>query len=158
MENFSITEAIEQAVQTERLGYNFYNQMAEKFKDDEAILRLFQMLSAKELEHEKTFSELKEKVRDAEIEGWAEFSQYLRAIVESAFFLGKDRALASMADVKTVGDAFDYAIGFEKESLLYYIEIGNALKDNEIIDEIINEERSHIIQLGKSREDLISQT
>jgi rubrerythrin len=32
MEKFSVNEVIEQAVQTERLGYQFYSSMAKKFE------------------------------------------------------------------------------------------------------------------------------
>ena len=60
MEKYSISEVIEQAVQTERLGYQFYTTMAERFKEDNGLKKLFETLGAKELVHEKRFSELKE--------------------------------------------------------------------------------------------------
>ena len=89
MEKFSMSEAIEQAVQTERLGYQFYSSMAKKFEKNESFKKLFDTLAQKELRHEKAFSELKEITGDEEPEGWGDVSQYLRAIVESEFFLGK---------------------------------------------------------------------
>ncbi|GER94268.1 hypothetical protein A45J_2028 [hot springs metagenome] len=145
MEKFSIREVVSQAIQTEKLGYQFYTSMAEKFKkDNEGMNKLFTTLAEKELIHEKTFSDLLPMIGDAEPEGWEDISQYMRAIVESEFFLGKNKSLPSMENIKTVKDAVDFAIGFEKETLLYFYGIKDAVKEKEIVEEIINEEKSHI--------------
>ncbi len=154
MEKFSIMEVIEQATQTEKLGAHFYNRMADKFKDNQEIKKLFETLEDKELQHEETFSSMKEKVDDKDVEGWEEVSQYLRAIVESAFFLGKDKALTSIESVKTVSEAVDYALGFEKETLLYYQVMRDVIKEKKTIDEIINEEKSHIVWLNRFRQNI----
>ncbi len=144
MNKFSIVEVIEQAVQTEKLGCQFYTLMAGKFSADQGLNRLFTTLAEKELRHEKAFSELKDVVGDREPEGWEDVTQYMRAIVESEFFIGKNKSLPSMENIKTTEDAVNFAIGFEKETLLYFYGIRDAVKEKEIIDEIINEEKSHI--------------
>ena len=149
MERFSIGEVIDQAVQTEKLGYQFYTSIAERFKKDEGLHKLFTTLAAKEQRHEKTFRELAALVTSDEPENWEEAEQYLRAIVESEFFLGKNKALPSMAHVKTVEDAVNFALGFEKETLLYFYGVRGAVKEKEMVDEIINEEKSHIMWLNK---------
>ena len=151
MDRFSILEVIEQAVQTEKLGNQFYTTIAQKFEENEGLRNLFEKLAVKELVHAKTFSELKEIIGNEEPEGWEEVSQYLRAIVESSFFLGKDKSLPSLKEVKGVEDAINYAIGFEKETLLYYLGVRDGVKEKEVVDEIINEERSHIMWLSKFR-------
>lgn len=144
MERFSIREVIEQAVQTEKLGYQFYTDMAERFKENKGLEKLFTTLADKEIEHEKTFSGLLEIIGDVEPEGWEDVSQYMRAIVESEFFLGKNKSLPSMENIYTVEDAVNFAIGFEKETLLYFYGIKEAVKEKDVVDEIINEEKSHI--------------
>jgi rubrerythrin len=93
MKNFSIREVIEQAVQTEKLGYEFYTIMSKKFENNENLKKLCDTLAVKELRHEKIFSELRDVLGEEEPEGWEEASQYLRAIVESEFFLGKNKSL-----------------------------------------------------------------
>jgi rubrerythrin len=144
MERFSITEVIEQAVQTETLGYEFYNKMAKRFEKNEGLGRLFETLAQRELVHKKNFLELKEITGEGEPNNWEEISLYLRAIVESEFFLGKGKSLPSLEGVKTAEDAIKFAIGFEKETMLYFIGLKDAVKDKEIVEEIINEEKSHI--------------
>jgi rubrerythrin len=154
MEKFSIREVIEQAVQTERLGYQFYTEMKDRFKDDQALVPLFTTLAQKELQHEKTFLGLKELVGDGEPEDWQEVEPYMRAIVESEFFLGKNKALPSMDRIKSVDDAVTYAMKFEKDTLLYFVGVKDLVREKELVDEIINEEKSHIMWLAAFRSNL----
>ena len=151
MEKYSISEVIEQAVQTEKLGYQFYTTMADRFKTDGDLKKLFEKLAAKEQVHEKRFSELKEITGTAEPEGWEEVSQYLRAIVESEFFLGSHKSLPALPHVSTVEAAVSFAMGFEKETLLYFHTIRDVVMEKDVVDEIINEEKSHIMWLNAFR-------
>ena len=48
MNKYSINEILEMSVQTERLGQQFYTTMAEKFKSDGGMNKLFTTLAAKE--------------------------------------------------------------------------------------------------------------
>jgi rubrerythrin len=146
MNKYSIDEVMEMAVQTERLGYQFYTGMAEKFRKDEGLVKLFTTLADKEKVHEKTFAGLKDMVakHGTEPVQWEEVSNYMRAFVESQFFLGRGKALPSMDHLKTVQDAVSFAIGFEKETLLYFFELRSIVKEKEVVDEVINEEKSHI--------------
>ncbi|HUO77127.1 MAG TPA: hypothetical protein VMU21_06065, partial [Thermodesulfovibrionales bacterium] len=85
-------------------------------------------------------------------QGWEDAELYLRAIVESEFFLGKNKSLPSLKHVKTVEDAVNFALGFEKETLLYFYGIRDAVKEREVVEEIINEERSHIMWLHRFKD------
>jgi rubrerythrin len=149
MEKFSIREVVEQAVQTEKLGYQFYTTTGEKFDKEKDLQKLFATLADKERLHEKRFKELLEIIKDEEPQGWEDAELYLRAIVESEFFLGKNKSLPSLQHVRTVEDAVNFALGFEKETLLYFYGIRDAVKEKEVVEEIINEERSHIMWLHR---------
>lgn len=148
MDRFSIREVIEQAIQTEKLGYQFYTSIAEKFKKEADFFRLFTDLADKEVAHEKTFRSLLDKVKDTEPENWQECELYLRAVVESEFFLGKNKSLPSMEQVKSIDNAVDFAVGFEKETLLYFYGIRDIVDEKDVVQEIIDEERSHITWLA----------
>lgn len=153
MNKYSIEEIIEMAIRTETLGYQFYTTMAGKFKKDDGLAKLFTILATKEKAHEKIFTGLKAKVakQGTEPVQWDEVSNYLRAFVESEFFLGKGKALPSMEHLKTVQDVVKFAIGFEKETLLYFYELRSLVKEKETVDEVINEEKSHIRWLDAFR-------
>ena len=79
----------------------------------------------------------------------------MRAIVESEFFLGKEKSLPSLEHLKTTEDAVHFAIGFEKETLLYFHSLKDVVKEKEVVDEIINEEKSHIRWLSDFRKNFI---
>jgi rubrerythrin len=144
MNNYSVREVVEQAVQTEKLGYDFYQHMTKKFENDSKLKELFESLATKEKHHEKVFSDLLAKVKDQGIENPEEFSAYLRSIVESEFFLGKNKSLPSLEHLTTVTDAVKFAIGFERETLLYFYSLKDIVKEKEIVNEIIEEEKSHV--------------
>jgi len=153
MNKYSIDEIMEMAIQTEKLGYQFYTTMSEKFKNNDSLAKLFTTLAAKERTHEKTFIQLKDMVAKngtAPVE-WEEVSNYMRAFVESEFFLGRGKALPSMDHLKTAQDAVKFALGFEKETLLYFFELRSIVKEKEVVDEVINEEKSHIRWLDTFR-------
>ncbi len=154
MNKYSIDEIMEMAVQTETLGYQFYTGMAEKFKKDNGLVRLFSTLAGKEKQHEKTFKGLRDSVAKQGVQEpvqWEEVSNYMRAFVESEFFLGRAKALPSLDHIKTVNDAVRFAMGFEKETLLYFMELRAIVKEKDTVDEVINEEKSHIRWLDAFR-------
>ena len=155
MITFSVREVVEQAVQTEKLGKEFYTQMAEKFHDKAELKKLFELLAAHEIRHGESFLSLEPQLKDEEPEGWGEVTLYLRALVDSEFFLGKDKCLPSLEHVKTPVEAIDFALCFERETLLYYYTLREALKGKEIIDTIIREEKSHIVWLNNLRKSFI---
>lgn len=149
MEKFSIHEVLELAIQTEKVGYQFYTEMAAKFSDSEELVSLFKTLAAKELKHEKAYQGLKDSLgeADSDLEGYDELSQYMRAIVESEFFLGKNKSLPSMDHIITKKEAVIRALGFEKETLLFFVGVRDVVREKEIVDEIIAEERRHVLWL-----------
>ena len=149
MEKFSLHEAVEQAIQTEKLGYEFYRAMGEKFKENSGMEELCETLAEKERVHEKTFSDLMDSVKESGDVDWEEVSRYLRAIVESEFFLGKGKSLPSLDHVKTVAEAVKFAVGFEKETLLYFYGVRDLIKEKDVLSHIIEEEKSHIVWLNK---------
>jgi len=148
MTKFSIREVIEQAIQTEKLGYEFYSTMSERFKANDQLKKLFDLLAAHEMKHGKRFNALLDRIKNEEPEGWDEITQYLRALVGSEFFLGKDKCLPSLDHVKTPLQAINLALCFERETLLYYYTLRETTKEKEVVDEIIREERSHIVWLN----------
>jgi rubrerythrin len=155
MAQFSVREVVEQAVQTEKVGNEFYSSMAKKFHDKHELKELFELLASQELKHEKVFAELEKQISDGEPEGWDEVSLYLKALVDSEFFLGKDKSLSAIKSVQTAAEAIKFALGFERETLLYYHGLREMIKEKDIIDEIIKEEKRHILWLNNLRKSFV---
>lgn len=154
MKKFSAHEVVEQAVQTEKLGYDFYSSMSNKFAKESKLKKLFDALAVMEQQHEKIFLELRDRVEDHNIENPEEVAAYLRAIVESEFFLGKNRSLPSLEHLKSSADAVKFALGFERETLLYYYSLKDVVEEKETLNEIIEEEKSHIRWLSEFKKKL----
>jgi rubrerythrin len=156
MNKYSINEIMEMAIQTEKLGYQFYTGMADKFKKDAGLAKLFTTLATKEKAHERTFTNLKDTVDKSGTEPvqWEEVTNYMRAFVESEFFLGGGKSLPTMDNIRTVPDVVRFALGFEKETLLYFMELRNIVKEKAAMDAVIDEEKSHIVWLDQFRKGL----
>ncbi|MEJ2191270.1 MAG: ferritin family protein [Nitrospirota bacterium] len=155
MASFSVREVVEMAIQTERLGYAFYEEMAGRFPDHKGLKDLFTTLAKKEHHHEQVFTDLLGKIKDAPaLEGWEEAQPYFRAMVESEFFLGDKKALPSMDRVGTVAEAADFALGFEKETLLFFVGLRQGVREKDVVEDIIEEEMSHIVWLKEFKESL----
>lgn len=146
---YSIQEIVEQAIQTEKLGYGFYTSLAWKFKDEDKLKGLFELLAGQELKHKKVFTGLKDQLPSKGLVDWDEASHYLRAIVESEFFLGSKKALPSLDNIKTGDDALRHAMLFEKETLLYFYSMRDLVAEWKVVEEIITEEKSHIKQIAQ---------
>lgn len=154
MEKFSVREVVEMAVKTEQVGYKFYTETAAKFKDNKGINDLFSMLAVQETRHEEIYKGLLGRIPSEELPGWEEAQNYFRAIVQSEFFLGSGKSLTIISKVNSVKEAVDFAIGFEKETALFFLGLKNAVKEKDLVDEIIQEEARHIQWLSKFRQGL----
>jgi rubrerythrin len=54
-----------------------------------------------------------------------------------------------MEHIRAVPDAVRFALGFEKETLLYFYAMRDLIQEKDAVDQIIKEEKSHIIWLDK---------
>ena len=156
MAKYSIREIVEMAIQTEWLGLEFYNQMLGKFAHIPDLNALFSTLAKMEKNHVEIFTSLLDKVPAGAVapEGWDEAEHYFRAVVESEFFLGTEKALPAMANMDDPAQAVGFALQFEKETLLYYIGLEGSLTGAHkgLLNEIIKEEKSHIVWLSRYKD------
>jgi len=151
MERFSVHEAVEMAIQTEKMGHEFYSEMAEKFRGNEPVRELFSKLAEKEQVHEREFRKLKDAIGGQGPEGGEQVSDFMRAVVESAFFLGKGKATAHLRSIEDFFAAVSFAIAFEKETLLFFHGIREAVTEKSVVERIIKEEQDHITWLTAFR-------
>ncbi|MBC8412297.1 MAG: ferritin family protein [Nitrospira sp.] len=147
MDNFSIHEVLQQAVQTEKLGYELYIKLANRFEKDEKLKKLFEMLAVQEQIHEQTFTEMLETIDDKAIEKPEEVELYMRAIVESEYFIVDETQLPSIDNMNNIEEAIHYALGFERQTLLYYYGLRDLVKEKAVINKLVAEEKKHIVLL-----------
>jgi rubrerythrin len=81
---------------------------------------------------------------------WDEYIRYLSTTVQSALFEGPDKALAVAEKVADEKEAVRMAMGFEKETLLFFYDLRDAVRGEhrEFVDKIVAEEKTHLRRLA----------
>ena len=154
--DFNADEVFEMAEQMERNGAQFYRDAAETAADSSNKDMLIG-LSKMEEAHEKMFESMRADLTAAEkastvFDPSGEASLYLRALVDSRVFFKKE------IDVTSIVEILKSAIEAEKDSIVFYLGMKEAVAENlgkDRIDVIIKEEMGHIQVLSK---ELVAQT
>lgn len=160
MKTYSINEIIEMAVQIEKSGYSFYDKALYNKSLSNKAKELIIYLRDEEKKHEKIFKRLRDKIDLSEIDksqDWKTVSSYMRAIIESRIFNTPEAAIKLATEAEKETDIIDYAIQFEKDTLLYFHSVNmvvNEAKSKKAIKEIIDEEVSHVLRLSEIKEEL----
>ena len=160
MNFFSKNEVVEMAVKIEQTGYLFYDNAIKRKDMSSKAIELITLLRDEEKVHERTFESLRDmfdlKVMKETI-SWEEGRGYLNVIVKSHIFNEPESAINLALKAKNEKEIIDYAITFEKDTLLFfhsiikYVENEKAIK---AIEKIIDEEISHVVKLKKIQDAL----
>ena len=148
--DFNADEIFEMAEQMERNGAHFYRDAAESItdgKNKELLLRLADM----EVEHEKTFMEMRTSLTDQDrqnsvFDPEGETVQYLKALVDTRVFFKKDIDTTSMRDI------LKEALLAEKDAIVFYLgmkELVPEARGKSHLEQIIKEEMEHIKLIGR---------
>ncbi|MDY6836206.1 MAG: ferritin family protein [Chloroflexota bacterium] len=154
---FSGGELIDIAVGIEKNGVAFYETLQE-FAKDESTKSIYKRLADMEKTHIDVFEGMRAKLSKYQPEGdySGEYDQYLRSLVNSHVFPNDKVARETARQVQNDGQALQIAIGAEKDSVLFYIEMRGLVQpaDISIVDKVIAEEKSHIVELTSIRKQL----
>ena len=139
----NIKDAIKTAIQMEKDGHSFYNKAAAQ-TSSEMGRTIFKGLAADELLHLEIFQKLfDEKIGKEE---WYDLVNTSKKYVDIPIF-PKDLQVVEGANPDTNEiDALRIAMDSEQRAIDYYTNIRENSSDdqvNEIIDEIINQEKNH---------------
>lgn len=155
---FSGDEIIKLAVKTEVTGYEFYKTALNKASND-GLKKLFKYLADAELKHKAMYEGLKDIIREP-AQGvpsdWDELDLYVQAMVDSSFFIGGEKNINMATRAADDKSAVDFALGFEKDTLLFFYQILDVVKpaNKLIIEKIISEEKDHIRKLAEIKKSL----
>jgi rubrerythrin len=143
-------EIIEIAMRLEERGEAFYTTAAEKaFSAD--VKALFEDLAVQEQYHRRAFQQMGRGVVELALspEQWDQFQAYTGALLRQSFFEKAGGALSQSVEAMDEQDALQAALGFEKETLLFFHELRGVVKgpSQQTVDHIVEEERRHIQRL-----------
>lgn len=156
VENFSLLEALELAINLEEEGITFYTLAADLAGNPE-VKELFLALREKEYEHLNTFrglySDMSSRLGDPDAALYLtdpDVAAYFRAFVESAVFPAKGAAEELARSVHDASDALRLGLRIEKDSVMYYQELvhHSPFPDAEqALRKVIEEEKRHFFQV-----------
>jgi rubrerythrin len=147
---FSGRELIEITIGIEKNGAIFYDSLAGSAKNP-AARDTYKNLADKEREHAAIFQNMMVTVSAYKPpETYTEqYNLYLKALVDSLVFTD-DKVTRQMArKVNSDAEAVQIAMGAEKDSILFYVEVRDMVRRSErkVVGKIIEEEKSHLKEL-----------
>ncbi len=156
---FTADELIRIALDIEDAGYGFYKR-AGAGTESPSLRGLFEHLAEQEKKHKETFLALRDRVSDSatreEPAERSEVDPFIRALIENRLFAGADQNIARAAGAAGGREAADYALEFEKDTLLFFYQLLDQVRSTEktLVQAIIQEEKDHVRRLAEIRKTL----
>ena len=146
---FNVNEVFEVAEQIERNGKAFYEKAASIARDEESRKFLLD-LAAMEDDHERYFAALKERLAsgdDDPLDRDGVALSYIQSMVDGEVFLNLKPMADTLSGEETMEEIKKLAIEFEKNTVVYFASLKNAMRtaeDKKAIEELVNEELRHV--------------
>jgi len=155
MYDFNAGEVFKMAVRIEEGGASFYRKAAE-LQSDEENKKFLEQLAAMEDSHKSSFLTMSDDVSEAEkaqqvFDPNGDAEMYLAAMADTHGGEGSPTAADALTGKETMEEILKIAIGLEKESILFYLGVKDMVSPKlgqSKVDDIIAEERKHVIQLS----------
>ena len=148
-------EALKWAMEIEKNGEVFYNEVAAKSADPKVKV-LFEHLADQERGHYRAFQKMLEQVKpDPDLSSVGaqhdDYEDYLRVVLVNALFAGSDKGLMLAEQAQDRETALQAAMGFEKDTLLFFYDLREMVGEAErgTISDVILEEKAHLRRLAR---------
>jgi rubrerythrin len=159
---FNAKEVLTIAINMEENAVKFYKKAAILHAEEYDCNFLLNMAEM-EQEHSAKFKKMQKEFADDKYkqnenyDPLGEIDLYLKAVTDSQRGEGAPSISNMLTGEESLADILSLAIDLEKDSILYYIglkQIVPPTMGQEVVDEIIEEERSHISIIAKELEKL----
>lgn len=151
------SEICDMAIETEKKGAAFYRVAASQAQTPQVKEFCTRMAEA-EAEHEVTFTAmLKPLANYTPPESYpGEYLNYVNALLDRDVMPGEEQGRRLAREAKSEVEAIDFALQFEKSTVLFLYEMKNFVPeaDLKVVNDLINEERSHVTQLTQLRKEV----
>jgi rubrerythrin len=162
MAMLSAGELVEVALGIEKNGVVYYSSLAE-LSSDPSLKEAYGGLADMERKHIDIFQRLLASVSGYQYqpvhagESDEEYQRYLEALIDSVVFIDDEVARKMARDARSPAEAIQMALGAEKDSILFYLEMRDFVSKNDrpAIDSVIKEEKSHVRELSRLKGQLV---
>lgn len=150
MFDFNADEVFRMAMDIEENGRVFYEKAVLRIDDDE-VKAIFGELATAEAEHYRFFASLRQRLPEAArkqnlYDTQEDLHQYLTMMAGQHVFQTKKSVEEYLTQVHSAVDALNLALGFEKDSIVFYLTMKartEAGSGRDQIDALVNEELVH---------------
>jgi rubrerythrin len=153
--SFNAGEVFKMALRLEEQGSRFYETAAARPFSSE-IRELFQTLARAEKGHHAFITDLLTRVPPAGPTVWDpdnELDQYLKMMADQHIFSrGQAELDRLIADLTDISQAVILAMSFEKDTIVFFMELMNAAdnpESREQMKKLVDEERGHLRRLAR---------
>jgi rubrerythrin len=148
-----VRELIRLAKKDEDVGAEFYQVLAEK-AEDPALKSQFLEIREQEIGHSGRFQEMLDNMGDyvPQEEYPGQYERYYQSFLSKREYLESDRAVEAASEIESDTEAIKFALTQEKNTLLFFLEMKELVPKSqhaELVHEIIDEERDHIVRLSQ---------
>ncbi|HEY92694.1 MAG TPA: ferritin family protein [Dehalococcoidia bacterium] len=154
---FTGSELVEIAINIERNGVAFYQALANKTQNKDSK-DIYDYLANEEKKHLNTFQGMLDAVGQYQPpQDYAEeYMLYLKSLVDSSVFSNISEAQQKAEKVTSEIEATDIGIQAEKDSILFYTEMQNFVRqpDQKVVLNIIDEEKAHLRMFSQLKKTL----
>jgi rubrerythrin len=155
MFNFNAGEVFDIAIKIEENGKLFYDRGREIIKDTR-VQELFKELAQEEIKHKEKFEALKSQLPSSVTSATVfdpenELNLYLKMMADQHIFISSANVRSQVDQIKDAADALRMAIGFEKDSVIFFLSMQDATegaKGKELIGTLVKEELDHLRRLS----------
>jgi rubrerythrin len=144
-------EIVAIAMRLEQRGEAFYSEAAQTAASA-GVRELFVYLAEQERHHRRAFEQMARDGVEVGLtpEQQAEFQAYADALLKQSFFADPEGGLPQAAQAEGERAALEAALAFEKETLLFFHELREAVlgAGRRVVEGVIEEERRHIQRLS----------
>lgn len=148
-----IEEVFNVTLEFEARGAKLYVQLANSVRNP-GVKQIFAYLAKQETEHRDRFQAMGDEFRKRGLlkSTTTEHMSYLVNFLNRKMF-AKDILAQKVSSVRDLESVIDFAITFELDSILFYNEMKSIvdMEQHHLLEEIIEEERRHFVQLLKLR-------
>ena len=147
---FSPEDVVRLAVDIEKKGQAFYEELIESF-DNPEIREIFQMMLNEEENHEYLFNDFLEKyTKDTVRKSFEEEGRgKIEALAASHLFVRNEKIEEKINQITSPIEAIELAIEFEKDSVVFFTGIKEYVFEDEygVIEKLAKEEMLHDVRL-----------
>ncbi len=152
--SFDISELVRVAISDEQSGVQFYQNLSIKAAD-QTLKGKFSWLSDQEKKHQDRFQTLLNDIqeRNTLFQYPDNYLDYLEQIVSQDAFGKEFKDVSEKTDDEAL---LKMAMEFEQHQLSLQKDIADVIGEdyNDIVNEVLQEERGHLLALSKMKEDL----